>query len=169
MSLGTPSTVRPSPRPATVRDWRWPHLVGLAALSAYSTAIGWQAQLVSYPLFRAVAPDDFLAYHAQYNRAIPLVVVVPGFVCFLACAAFPWTRPPHVSRRLATVVAAGGVVSLVATVAWAIPRHDLLDRIGRSATVIDSLLDANLLRTLALTAGTIALLVATTRAGRRAG
>lgn len=168
MSLGTPSTVRPSPRRATVRGWRWPHLVGLTALSAYSTAIGWQAQLVSYPLFRAVAPGDFLAYHAQYNRAIPLVVIVPGFACFLACAAFPWTRPPDVSRRLAAVVAGSGVVSLVATVAWAIPRHDALDRIGQSAATIDSLIDANLLRSLALTAGTIALLVATTRAGRRA-
>jgi hypothetical protein len=143
--------------------WRRAHLVGLTALTAYSTAVGWQAQVVSYPLFRAVPPEDFLAYHAQYNAAIPFVVVVPGFVSFLACAAFPWTRPPDVPRGLASVVAAGGIGALISTVAWAIPMHDRLDRIGQSAPTIDSLLEANLLRTLVLTAGTVALVVASTR------
>lgn len=154
-------------RPFRLRSsWRPAHLVGLTALTAYSTGIGWQAQLVSYPLYRAVPAEDFLAYHAQYDRAIPLVVIVPGFLTFLACAAFPWTRPAAVSRRLAGVVAAGGLVSLAATVAWAIPMHDRLDRIGQSAATIDSLLDANLVRSLALTASTAALLVATSRITR---
>lgn len=146
--------------------WRRTHLLGLTALTAYSTGVGWQAQLVSYPLFRAVPAEDFLAYHAQYNRAIPLVVIVPGFLTFLACAAFPWTRPPDVSRRLAGIVAAGGLVSLTSTVAWAIPMHDRLDRIGQSATTIDSLLDANLVRSLVLTLSAAGLLVATSRITR---
>jgi hypothetical protein len=136
----------------TLGAWRRPHLVALTALTAYSTGVGWQAQLVSYPLYRAVPPEDFLAYHAQYNQAIPLVVIVPGFLSFLACAAFPWTRPADVPRGLAAVVAVSGLGALVSTVAWAIPRHDLLD--------------ANLVRSLMLTAGTVALIVATTRSGR---
>jgi hypothetical protein len=144
-------------------SWRRAHLVGLTALTAYSTAVGWQAQLVSYPLFRAVPPEDFLGYHAQYNAAIPVVVIVPGFVSFLACAAFPWTRPADVPRDLAAVVAGAGVGALVSTVAWAIPRHDRLDAIGQDAATIDSLLDANLVRSLLLTAGTVALVVASTR------
>lgn len=147
-------------------DWRRPQLVALTALTAYSTGVGWQAQLVSYPLYRAVPPEDFLAYHAQYNQAIPLVVIVPGFLSFLACAAFPWTRPTDVPRGLAGVVAASGLGALVSTVAWAIPKHDLLDRIGQDEATIASLLDANLVRSLALTAGTVALMVATTRYGR---
>ncbi|MEJ2887600.1 hypothetical protein [Actinomycetospora aeridis] len=146
--------------------WRRAHLVGLTAVTAYATGVGWQAQLVSYPLFRAVPAEDFLAYHAQYNRAIPLVVIAPGFLCFVACTAFPWTRPAGVSRRLAAVVAAGGLAALVSTVAWAIPRHDRLDRIGQDAATIDSLLDANLLRSLVLTVSTAGLLVATTRMTR---
>lgn len=150
-------------------DWRRPQLVALTALTAYSTGVGWQAQLVSYPLYRAVPPEDFLAYHAQYNQAIPLVVIVPGFLSFLACAAFPWTRPTDVPRGLAGVVAASGLGALVSTVAWAIPKHDLLDRIGQDEATIASLLDANLVRSLALTAGTVALMVATTRYGRSSG
>jgi hypothetical protein len=166
MTLGASTTTASTERPRTRRAWRRPHLVALTALTAYSTAIGWQAQLVSYPLFRAVPAEDFLAYHAQYNRAIPLVVIAPGFVAFLACAAFPWTRPADVPRGLAAVVAASGIGALVSTVAWAIPMHDRLDAIGQSAATIDSLLDANLLRSLVLTAGTVALAVATTRTGR---
>jgi hypothetical protein len=163
-----PSTDRRGVPVRARADWRRVHLVALTALTTYSTAVGWQAQAVSYPLFRAIPPEDFLAYHAQYNASIPIVVIVPGFVSFLACAAFPWTRPADVSRRLAGVVAASGIGALVSTVAWAIPMHDRLDAIGQSAPTIDSLLDANLVRSLVLTAGTIALVVATTRSGRTA-
>lgn len=163
MIARTLTTDRPSP---TRLGWRRWHLAGLTALTAYSTAIGWQAQAVSYPLYRAVPEGDFLAYHAAYNAAIPLVVIVPGFASFLACAAFPWTRPPDVPRGPAAVVAASGLGALVSTVAWAIPMHDRLDHVGRSAATIDSLLDANLVRSLLLTAGTAALVVATARSGR---
>jgi hypothetical protein len=137
--------------------WHDRGLVGLTALTAYSTALGWQAQLVSYPLYRAVSREDFLAYHAQYNQAIPVVVIVPGFLSFLGGVAFWWTRPGSVPRPVAGVVAGSGLVSLLATVLWAIPQHDRLDEIGQSAATIDSLLQANLLRSVALTVGTVAL------------
>ena len=143
--------------PAAHSRWRDTGLLGLTAITAYSTGVGWQAQLVSYPLYRAVAREDFLAYHQQYNEAIPVVVIVPGFVSFLGCLAFWWARPHDVPRPVAAMVATGGLVSLVATVAWAIPMHDRLDEIGRSAATIDSLLHANLLRSVALTASTAAL------------
>lgn len=150
-------------------EWRRPHLVALTALAGYSAGVGWQAQAVSYPLFRAVPPENFLAYHAQYDEAIPIVVIVPGFLTFLACTAFPWTRPADVPRGLAGVVAGSGLVSLVSTVAWAIPRHARLDRIGQDEATIASLLDANLVRSLALTAGAVALMVALTRSQTRSG
>ena len=148
-------------------SWRHLGLVGLTALTAYSTGVGWQAQLVSYPLFRATAPQDFLAYHAQYNAAIPVVVIIPGFLSFLAGIAFLWTRPAEVPRGAAAVVAAAGVTSLLSTVAWAIPMHDRLDRIGQDAATIDSLLSANLVRSLALTVGTAALCWSVARLIRR--
>ena len=137
--------------------WRQRYLVGLTVLSAYSTGIGWRAQQVSYPLYRAVGTAEFAAYHQQYNSAIPLVVIAPGFLTFLAAMAFPLTRPRGVSRTAAAAVALCGMVSLLSTVLWAIPRHDDLDRIGQDAATIDSLLRSNLLRTLALTAATIIL------------
>ena len=43
------------------------------------------------------------------------------------------------------------LMSLLATVLWAIPHHDELDRSGQSSATIDSLLAANLVRSFALT------------------
>lgn len=132
-------------------------LVGLTALTAWSTAVAWQAQVVSYPLYRAVAAEDFLAYHARYDAAIPLVVIAPGFVSFLAGIALPWTRPAWVPARAAGVVSVAGAVALASTVAWAIPMHARLGRTGQDEATIDSLLSANLVRSMALTVGTVAL------------
>ena len=50
---------------------------------------------------------------------------------------------------------------------WAIPMHDRLDEIGQSAATLDSLLQANLVRSLALTAGTAALVWCVAKVGRR--
>lgn len=153
--LGVLPAVRPG---APRRDWRHANLLALSALSAYCTGIGWQAQQVSYPLFRSVGAQDFLAYHQDYNHAIIWVVIVPGFATFAASIAFWWTRPPAIGRIGAGLVAGTGLISVLSTVAWAIPMHDRLDRIGQDAATIDSLLGANLVRSLALTVGTGALL-----------
>ena len=158
-----------APRSAEWRRW---NVVGLTALTAYSTAVGWQAQMVSYPLYRAVDPAKFAGYHEQYNQAIPFVVIVPGFVTFLAGAAFFWTRPADVPRPVAALVSICGVTALLSTVLWAIPMHDRLDDTGMSAETVDSLLEANLLRSAALTVATLALCWCLGRsgsAGRRLG
>jgi hypothetical protein len=162
LSLDTPITLS-----APGAGWRRWYLAGLTALTGYSMGVGWQAQLVSYPFFGTVPAEHFAAYHEQYNQAIPLVVIAPGFLSFLAGVAFLWTRPRDVPRPAAAVVAGTGLVSLLATVLWAIPMHDRLDQIGQSAATLDSLLQANLVRSLALTAGTAALVWCVAKVGRR--
>lgn len=138
--------------------WRTWATAGLAALTAYSAGVGWQAQLVSYPLYRAVGAEEFAAYHLQYDHSIPLVVIAPGFAAFLGGVAFWWTRPAGVPPWAAGVVAVGGLTSALTTALWAIPMHDRLDRIGKSAETIDGLVLANVPRTVALTVSTGVLL-----------
>jgi hypothetical protein len=144
-------------RPVGSGGWRTWNLVVLGGLSAYSAAIGWQAQLVSYPLFREVPAGAFAAYHDAYSQAIPVVVIVPGFLTFIVGAAFYWTKPKRLSRALGTVVSTASAVALGATVLWAIPEHSDLDRNGASDATVDSLLTANLIRSLALTVSAVAL------------
>lgn len=131
--------------------------VALTLLTAYTTAISWQVQAVSYPLFRAVDDTDFAAYHQQYNEAILWPVLIPGFPTVIAGTLFYFFRPPRSSRRLAALVSATSLISLLLTLLWAIPMHDRLDAIGQDGPTIDSLLQANLLRSLALTLSTTAL------------
>lgn len=150
-------TIGIAPAGNYVISWRDWNLVCLAGLFAYSTALGWMAQIVTYPLFRVVGADQFLTYHAAYNDAIPVVVILPGFATFLGGIAFVWTRPPDLPLWLASVVSVAGVVSLLSTVLWAIPRHDDLDRIGQSADTIDSLLESNAVRVTAVNIGTVAI------------
>lgn len=146
--------------PATWRIWT---LTVIAALTAYSSGVSWQAQFVSYPLYEAMGAADFPAYHLAYNAAIPAVVIVPGFLSFLGGIAFFWTRPAGVSKTAAAVVASCGLGSLLVTVLWAIPMHDQLDRIGQDATTIGSLLQANALRTGFLSLATVVLFGCLTR------
>lgn len=148
-------------------SWRVWNLAGITALTAYSTGVAWQAQFVSYPLYRAMSAEEFPGYHLAYSGAIPGVVIIPGFLSFLACTAFPLTRPAGVSRAAATIVALAGLGSLLATVAWAIPMHDRLDRIGQDAATIDSLLRANALRTGCLTVAAGVLSWVVVRRGRQ--
>lgn len=110
-ALTTPEATR-----AAQGGWRGWNLAALTAMSGYVTALGWQAQLVSYPLFRAVGREEFLDYHAQYNDGIVWVVIVPGFATFLSQVAFWWTRPAGTSRTAAALVAAGGVTAIASTV-----------------------------------------------------
>ena len=46
--------VRPRLGAVLPHGWRQLNLAALTALTGYSTALGWQAQVVSYPLYRAV-------------------------------------------------------------------------------------------------------------------
>ncbi|HYN33242.1 MAG TPA: hypothetical protein VES40_11500 [Ilumatobacteraceae bacterium] len=150
----TASTLLPAGSPSRWRTW---YLLSLAGFSAYSMACGWQAQFVSYPLFRSTGATEFADYHLQYNDSIPLVVIVPGFLTFLGAIGFVWVRPRGVSRSVAVITGLGGLTALLSTVLWAIPAHDELDRIGPSSRTMDDLITANLVRSLALTATTLAL------------
>lgn len=102
--------------PATGPAWKHWNLVALTGLTAYSTAVSWLAQQVMYPLYRAVGPGEFAAYHLQYNDAIPAPIVIPGFVGFASAVAFLWTRPAGVPRWAAALVSLGGVTCIASTV-----------------------------------------------------
>lgn len=155
--MTTAALTRPTAFSSRRGHWRNWNLAAVAALTAYSTGVSWQAQFVSYPLFGQLSAEEFAAYHLAYNDAIPGVVIVPGFLTFLACIAFVGTRPAGVSRGVAGLIAIAGLGSILTTVLWAIPMHDQLDRIGQDSATLQSLLTANAFRTGFLTVGTLAL------------
>ena len=70
---------------------------------------------------------------------IPLPVIVPGFACFLLSIALVFFRPESVPLWITLANVACGLAGLFVTVALEIPRHDRLEKGGKSEPVIREL------------------------------
>ena len=112
----------------------------------------WFVQIVIYPLFGKVGPNEYIAYHKFYSSRIPLPVIVPGFLSFLAPVALVFLGPESVPlwMYLANVIC--GIVGLLVTVGLEIPRHARLEKGGKQEKVIRELVYYNWPRTLSITA-----------------
>jgi hypothetical protein len=112
----------------------------------------WFVQIVIYPLFGKVGPNEYIAYHKFYSSRIPLPVIVPGFLSFLAPVALVFLGPESVPlwMYLANVIC--GIVGLLVTVGLEIPRHARLEKGGKQEGVIRELVYYNWPRTLSITA-----------------
>jgi hypothetical protein len=121
----------------------------------YNFGAIWFVQLVVYPLFGKVGPNEYVAYHKFYSSRIPLPVILPGFACFLLPVALVFFRPESVPLSLALTNVACGMVGLFVTVALEIPRHARLEKGGKQEVVIRELIRYNWPRTLAITASAL--------------
>ncbi len=122
-----------------------------AVVIFYVTGQIWFAQLVVYPLFGKVGEKEYVAYHKFYSSRIPLPVIVPGFASFLLPIALVFLRPESVPLWMALANVACGLAGLYVTLALEIPRHNRLEKGGKSEPVIRELVLYNWPRTLAIT------------------
>ncbi len=128
--------------------WLVVHAVAVAALAG----VGWVVQLVVYPAFRLVGAGEWAAYHERHMRGISRVVGVPWLAQGVSTAALLLV-PGAGGLPGAIVLAALALVTVVVTVAAAVPAHGRL-RGAAGAADVAVLLRANLARTLAWTAST---------------
>ena len=112
----------------------------------------WFVQIVIYPLFGKVGPNEYIAYHKFYSSRIPLPVIVPGFLSFLAPVTLVFLGPESVPlwMYLANVIC--GIVGLLVTVGLEILRDARLEKGGKQEKVIRELVYYNWPRTLSITA-----------------
>jgi hypothetical protein len=123
------------------------YLFAVAVLAVYMLGVSLMTTQVSYPLYAAVPAEAFVRYHERYNSRIPAVIIAPGFLYFLACAAMPVLGPDGLPGWAAAAIAAGGLTGLVATVTAAIPSHLRLRRGGFDRRVYRTLRRADVVRT----------------------
>lgn len=108
----------------------------------------WLVQLIIYPSFRAIAPEVFPTFHADYSTKISFVVVPLMFAQVFLVVWQVWQTP-----NASSFLAAGLVVTAwVATFALAVPCHQQLGLLGHDPDVIDRLVRVNWIRTAAWTA-----------------
>jgi len=122
----------------------------------------WTIQVVHYPLFAAVSPARFAAYHADHSRLIALLVMPLMCVELLAAlATFRWPDDGLPRWFGAAMLALVGV-AWATTALGSVPAHGQLAQ-GFDASAHARLVHTNWLRTLAWTARSALLLWAVAR------
>ena len=134
------------------------------AIIFYVTGGIWFVQIVVYPLFGKVGPNEYVAYHRFYSSRVPLPVIVPGFASFLLPVVLVFLRPDSVPMSLALANAACGLIGLYVTVVLEIPRHARLEKGGKQEDVIRELIRYNWPRTLSITGSALLTLLMLTEA-----
>ncbi len=136
-------------------------LLAWAGLIFWELGQIWFCQIVVYPLFARVGAAEYVEYHRFYVERIPLPVIGPGFASFLLpipLAVFG----PTVPLSMSAVNIAAGLVGLLVTTAFEIPRHNRLERDGKDDATIAELIRFNWPRTVSVTtsaAVTMAMLI----------
>ena len=134
----------------------WAFLITLA-FTLYMTVMIWSMQILEYPLFALVGPQEFPAYHTRHNRGL-LFVIVPSILAFVSAVALIVVRPSPIPLWSSITVAVLDLVIIAYTVAREAPLHARLDRGGYSSAVINDLVHGNWVRTLLWTANALILL-----------
>jgi hypothetical protein len=120
-------------------------------LTAYLTGLIWTIQVVHYPLFAKVGKEVFREYHAEHNVLITWVVMLP-MIAELALSAWLIAQRP---AKVPVLLAWGGLVLTaiiwLATFFVACVYHAELFAIGYNLQVINNLVNANWIRTIAWT------------------
>jgi phage terminase large subunit-like protein len=133
----------------------------------FLTGLIWFVQVVHYPLFAAVPPEAFGAYHARHTRTTTSVVVVPMLVELLTSAALLAWRPAWMSREAAVAGLILAALVWASTAGVQVPLHARLSR-GRDAAAIRRLVRTNAARAALWTAHALLLLAVAARGGRPA-
>lgn len=113
-------------------------------LSAFLCGLIWVVQGVLYPLFGAVGPAEFPAYHAAEMSRITWIVA-PAMLAELGLALA--TLVLHRQEPLAWGGAALVALLWASTAFVQVPLHQYLVQRGADAAVINHLTDSNWIRT----------------------
>lgn len=138
--------VRPNLETTTLTAWI---LLAHAGATCAMAGLIWFVQVVHYPLFGAVVPDTFVAYHRQHLRLTTLVVgplMLAEAGTAVAIAALRLSSPT--SSWLGVVLLA---IVWGATMWLSVPRHDELAH-GFALSTHAALVTTNWIRTVAWTA-----------------
>lgn len=111
----------------------------------------WTVQVLHYPLFALVGPDDFPRYEAAHNARFALVAAPATLVVLAATVGLYLVRDRPLPLAALVTSTALLVVIIVSTVAFQAPAHTRLAG-GFDPAVLAGLVAGNWVRTAAWTA-----------------
>lgn len=119
-----------------------------ALATVFMTGLIWTMQVVHYPLFAAVGPDQFPAYESRHMARISWLVGPGMLIEALSAAALCLDLVPTTNRPAAMVGAGLLVVVWLSTALVQGPLHARLAR-GYDARLVSLLVRSNWVRTIA--------------------
>lgn len=96
-------------------DWI---LIVTTALAWYQVGFVWLVQVVAWPLFGYVGPNEFNAYHQAWWRGIRYILFIPSALTFIGGILLLITRPRGVPEWLLADGFAMYVLMYVLTAVW---------------------------------------------------
>jgi hypothetical protein len=120
--------------------------LGCLVAVAYCASGCWLLQVVCYPTYALVGDKEFVPFHVDFGRRLLPVFAVPASLTCLALLATPFLRPAAVPAWAGYVLAALSLVVLLTTVLIEVPKHQKLDKDGKSQALLDGLIANNLPR-----------------------
>jgi hypothetical protein len=127
-------------------------------LYVYAASGCWMLQVVSYPTYTLVGEKEFVPFHIAFGRKLLPVFVGPAVMANLASFVLLLMRPSQMPFWVAALVALCSLTILLTTILIEVPKHQALDKDGKSEVLIQGLVRDNLPRALSWTVGSIALL-----------
>jgi hypothetical protein len=101
-------------------------LVGTTALAWYHVGFVWLVQVVAWPLFAYVGPNEFPAYHQAWWRGIRYVLFIPTGLVFAGGLALLFVRPSGVPAWLLILAFGLNLVMWILTAGWWGPQQSRL-------------------------------------------
>lgn len=121
---------------------RWTFLIAFA-LVFYGTGAAFIEGFVNYPSWQLIGADEFVAYHRFISPRVLTFLVAPLLLGTAFTILMLWSRPAAIPALAVWSAIAAQVVVWVATVATQLPIQFQLGAQGRSAGLIDRLIETN--------------------------
>ncbi len=99
----------------TAADWV---LVITTALAWYQVGFVWLVQVVAWPLFAYVGPNEFDRYHQAWWRGIRYILFLPSGLTFIGNIVLLFVRPNGVPEWLLALALGLFVSMYVLTAVW---------------------------------------------------
>jgi len=123
----------------------------------YCTGALWMLQIVCYPTYALVGEKEFVPFHVDFGKRLLIAAVGPMIVTSLATFALIFARPEAAPLWAALLTAICTAIVLGTTIAIEVPKHNQLDRDGKSLEVINGLVSNNIPRVICWTLASVTL------------
>ena len=131
--------------------WLVVHLVATAVL----VGVAWVVQVVVYPAFALVGPEQWPVYQAAHIRSITQVVLLPWVLQGISTVAL-LLAPPAGNLTVAVALAVLALVGVVLTFAGAVPAHNrLAQQTDGTGPALRRLMRVHLVRSLVWSASAV--------------